>query len=100
MVYKLSKTLYGLKQSLRAWYKKIDEYFVSQNLKKSHADPNIYVLRSSNGFIIIALYVDDLNIVCNNNGFLLKTKSHLAKRFVMKDLGEIHYILGMQITRD
>ena len=68
--------------------------------KKSHADPNIYVVRSSNGFIIIALYVDDLIIVCNNKGLLLKTNNHLAKRFEMKDLGEIHYILGVQITRD
>ena len=29
LICKLSKTLYGLKQSPRAWYKKIDEYFVS-----------------------------------------------------------------------
>ena len=100
LVCKLSKTLYGLKQSPRAWYKKIDEYFASQGLKKSHADPNIYVLRITNGFIIIALYVDDLIIVCNNTELLLKTKSHLATRFEMKDLEEIHYILGMQITRD
>ena len=28
LVCKLSKTLYGLKQSPMAWYKKIDEYFV------------------------------------------------------------------------
>lgn len=100
LVCKLSKTLYGLKQSPRAWYKKIDDYFATQGLKRSHADPNIYVLRTSNGFIIIALYVDDLIIVCNNAELLLKTKNHLATRFEMKDLGEIHYILDMQVTRN
>ena len=43
LVYKLSKTIYGLKQSPKAWYKKIDQYFELIGLKKSHADPNIYV---------------------------------------------------------
>jgi transposase InsO family protein len=101
LVCKLSKTLYGLKQSPRAWYKKIDEYFASQSLIKSHVDPNIYVLRRSDGsFIIIALYVDDLMLVSNDMKLLLKTKRNLAGRFEMKDLEEIHYILGVQILRN
>ena len=98
---KLSKTLYGLKQSPRAWYKKIDEYFASQSLIKSHLDPNIYVLRRTDGsFIIIALYVDDLMLVSNDMKLLLKIKRNLVGRFVMKDLEEIHYILGVQILRN
>jgi hypothetical protein len=101
LVYKLSKTLYGLKQSSRAWYKKIDEYFVSQSLIKSHVDPNIYVLRRTDGFfIIIALYVDDLMLVSNDMKLLLKIKRNLAGRFEMKDLEEIHYILGVQILKN
>ena len=100
MVCKLSKTIYGLKQSPRAWYKKIDQYFELIGLKKSHADPNIYVLRNATLYLIIALYVDDLIMVCNDLSFLLKTKVDLSKVFDMKDLGEIFYILGLQITRD
>lgn len=77
-VYKLSKTFYRLKQSPRAWYKKINEYFVLQSFRKSHIDPNIYVLRTTNrSFIIIALYVNDLMLVSNDMKLLLKIKRKL-----------------------
>ena len=66
LVSNLSKTIYGLKQSPRAWYKKIDKYFESICLKKSHADPNIYVLTNATLFLIIAFYVDFLIMVSDN----------------------------------
>ena len=100
MVCRLFKTIYGLKQSPRAWYKKIDKYFESIGLKKSYADPNIYVLKNDMLYLIIALYVDDLILVSNKLRFLLTTKADLSKSFDMKDLGELHYILGLQVIRD
>ena len=50
--------------------------------------------------IYIALYVDDLLIMCNNIDKLIQLKQHLSKLFEMKDLGEAHYVLGIQIERD
>ena len=94
MVCRLFKTIYGLKHSPRAWYKKIDKYFESIGLKKSYADPNIYVLKNDMLYLIIALYVDDLILVSNKLRFLLTTTADLSKSFDMKDLGELHYILG------
>lgn len=55
------------------WYKKIDEYFVTQSFIKSHVDPNIYVFKIIDGsYIIITLYVDDLMLVSNDMKLLLK----------------------------
>jgi len=47
--------VYRIKQSPRAWYKKIDQYFELIDLKKSHA-----ILRNATLSFIIALYVNDL----------------------------------------
>lgn len=66
----------------------------------SHAFLNFKFLMNDNGIIIIMFNIDDFILVCNNKGLLLKLKSHLAIRFQIKDLKEVHYILGMQIARD
>jgi hypothetical protein len=33
-VYRLKKVLYGLKQTPRAWYKKIDSYFIQNGFQR------------------------------------------------------------------
>jgi len=41
-VYKLDKNLYGLKQALRAWNKKIDSFLVQQGFMKCVNEHGIY----------------------------------------------------------
>ena len=45
--------------------------------------------------MILLLYVDDL-FVTGVNGFVADTKRNLASEFKMKDLGMMHYFLGME----
>jgi hypothetical protein len=40
-VCRLKKSLYGLKQTPRAWYARIDSYLIRFGFSKSHADPNL-----------------------------------------------------------
>ncbi len=50
-------------------------------------------------FFIVA-YVDDLILVCNGQNKLLQIKEDLSQKFEMKDLGELHFLLGMEVERD
>lgn len=59
-VCKLQKLLYGLKQSGRKWYKKIDGYITSIGGKRTMADPCIYVFYNNDDRVIMAIYVDDI----------------------------------------
>ena len=52
--------------------------------------------RSENEFAIIAVYVDDINIVGTPNE-LTKAIDCLKKEFEMKDLGRTKFCLGLQI---
>ena len=64
MVYKLKKSLYGLKLVPRQWYKKFDSFMMSQEYKKTFAYPCFYVRRfHDDKFIMLLLYVDDLLIM-------------------------------------
>jgi len=62
LVCKLNKSLYGLKEAPRAWYEKIDTYFLSNAFKWCIYDPNMYVKNFGDEILIIVLYVDDLII--------------------------------------
>ena len=101
MIYKLKKSLYGLKQGPQQWYKEFDSFMMSQEYKKTFADPCVYVRRfADDKFIILLLYVDDMPIVGQNANMIQKLKMELSKKFDMKDLGSAKCILGMEILRD
>jgi hypothetical protein len=57
------KELYGLKKYLRAWYSRIDKYFLQMVFEKSDVDPNLYYIIRGEGTVILILYVDDLFIM-------------------------------------
>jgi len=98
---KLHKTLYGLKQSPRVWYERIDSSLLTFGFKKSVTDTNVYIFTQNNRLVILALYVDDAILTNNDaNGLLKQFKSKLAKEFAMTNLGHIQYCLGIQIKKD
>ena len=53
-------------------------------------------MKIENGFAIIAVYVDDLNLIGTPEE-LIKTANYLKKEFEMKDLGKTRYCLSLQI---
>ena len=46
--------------------------------------------------MILLLYIDDLFII-GIDGLIADTKRNLATEFEMKDLGMMHYFLGMEV---
>ncbi|XP_049399680.1 uncharacterized protein LOC125863687 [Solanum stenotomum] len=60
---KLQKSLFGLKQSGRMWYNRLSEYLLKEGYKNDPICPCIFIRRSKSEFVIISVYVDDLNII-------------------------------------
>nr|GEZ74414.1 putative copia-like polyprotein [Tanacetum cinerariifolium] len=57
---------------------------------------DINIEKTTFGFVVIVVYVDDLNIIGTNTE-LNEVVVHLKKEFEMKDLGKTKYCLGLQI---
>src|SRR5260370_27256831 len=101
VIWKLEKSLYGLKQALCVWYEKVRIEFNSLSFTHCDADYSIFIHPHHDGhFCIIALYVDDLMILSDSITTLNYHKEALMRVFKMKDLGPIHWFLGLEITCD
>jgi hypothetical protein len=95
-VCKLKKALYRLKQAPRAWYGRIDSFLTSLGFTKSKADSNLYFKVMNDEPVILLLYVDDLFLTGEENS-ITECKKKLATEFEMKDLGLMHYFLGLEV---
>jgi hypothetical protein len=101
LVCKLKKVLYRLKQAPRSWYDKIDNFFLLKGFVKSKNDPNLYIKKDEKEHIVlISLYVDDLIITGNASKLIDEIKKQLSQVFEMKDLGELHYCLGLEVWKE
>jgi hypothetical protein len=56
----------------------------------------VFIKKSSTGFCIISVYVDDLNIIGSEKD-INEARHHLKTEFEMKDLGQTKFCLGIQL---
>ncbi len=70
--------------------------------KAADADPCLYVKGSeeNDDILIVVIWVDDLIITGSNVKTVADFKRAISRRFKMKDLGALRWILGMEIRRD
>ena len=100
LVYKLKKSLYGLKQSSRQWYLKFDRFMVSSGFTRLEVDHCCYFKWFDNFYTMLLLCVDDMLIAGSNVKKIVNLKARLAEEFSMKDSDPAKKILGMRISRE
>ena len=68
---------------------------------RSKNDQNMYTKFDAKGHVVlISLYVDYFIITINSVKLINEIKVKISKLFVMKDLVELHYCLGLEVWRD
>ena len=65
----------------------------------SKSDSSLFIRKGQLGPVSILLYVDDLVITGTDLGEIDRVKLQLAASFDMKDLGDLHYFLGIEVIR-
>ncbi|GJU36481.1 uncharacterized mitochondrial protein-like protein [Tanacetum coccineum] len=97
-VCKLWKAMYGLKQAPRAWYEKFSIVVTSLGFIFRNHDSALFVKFSSDGRILLSLYVDDMIITGDDCNGIESLKAKLSHRFAMKDLGLLRYFFGIEVA--
>ena len=80
LVCRFKKSLYGLKQSPRQWYKRFDHFMVEHMCTHSQFDHYVYYRCLDDGsFIYLLLYVDDMLIASKRQVEVDKLKISFLK---------------------
>jgi Reverse transcriptase (RNA-dependent DNA polymerase) len=96
-VLKLKKAFYGLKQAPRAWNTRIDTYFKENGFKHCPYEHALYAKKNGGNVLFIALYVDDLIFMGNNDEMIEEFKGTMTRKFEMTDLGLMEFFLGLEV---
>jgi hypothetical protein len=97
-VCKLQRSLYGLKQAPRAWFTRLSGFLHQLGFLASKADSSLFYLCTATYKFYVLVYVDDIIITCSASPKLSWFLSEIKRVFPVKDLGSLHYFLGIQVT--
>ncbi|XP_052622580.1 retrovirus-related Pol polyprotein from transposon RE1 isoform X1 [Lactuca sativa] len=98
-VCRLLKSLYGLKQAPRKWNERLCSSLLSFGFKQSINDYSLFVRQFQNTFVVLLVYVDDIILTGNDESEVNNVKTFLKSHFLIKDLGELKYFLGIEVLR-
>eukprot|EP00253_Pinus_taeda_P029684 PITA_29684 len=78
----------------------MDSFLLSQNFEICKSGPNVYMLRTHDSLLILVLYEDDLLITGSMASAIATVNRPLHDRFLMTDMGPLHFFLGLEISQD
>lgn len=99
LVYKLNKSLYGLKQSGRNWNNMLHSYLLENGYEQNPSEHCLYTKQVGGKMIILLIWVDDILIAASNDMLLNQVKDMLKTKFAMKDLGPLSHFLGIDFEQ-
>lgn len=78
MICKLKKSIYGLKQSPRAWFARFTKVVLKYGFKQAHSDHTLFINRKNSLITVLLVYVDDIILTGNDDTGILRIKKQLA----------------------
>ena len=100
-VWKLKKSLYGLRQAPRAFNHFLTAIMVDDlRFDQCNMDECVFIRRTGGEVLYVAVFVDDLVIAGSTPELIEAFKQEIRGFVEIKDLGELTWCLGMKIDYD
>jgi hypothetical protein len=94
---RLDKALYGLKKAPRSWHACLSSVLTDLGFTPSTADTSLFILRHPDIILYLLVYVDDIIVVSSSATATDRLVHQLGTSFALKDLGSLHYFLGVEV---
>jgi hypothetical protein len=88
----ISKSLYGLKQTPRAWFTRFASFVAPIGFVPTRSDSSLFIYRHGEHLMYLLLYVDDIILTASSTPLLQATIS-----IKIKDMGSLKSFLGVEI---
>ena len=98
-VFKLKKTLYGLKQAHRAWYERLSKFLLKKGFKMKKIDTTLFIKTKENYMLLVQIYVDDIIFSTTTVSLCKEFSKCMHSEFEMSMIGELNFFLGLQIKQ-
>ena len=98
-VWHLKKALYGLRQAPWMWFNRLSSYLLHIGFTCSIADPSLFIYCHNGNVMLLLLYGDNIILMGNSSAMITTFLSHLSHDFNIKDLGELHFFLGVELQK-
>lgn len=95
-VCKLNQVLYGLKHAPWAWYDRLSTCLLELGFLMSKSDTSLFIYHHQTVVIYFMVYVDDVIVIGSNVDDITRLIHTLKNDFPLKDLGPLHYFLGIE----
>ena len=95
----LKRAIYDLRQSGREWYKDLMGMHAKIGFKRCRVEHAVFY-RFNQDTTILAMDVDDITIARNSHRAVQRFKDQLSSCYGIKDMGNLHWLLGIGIDRD
>ena len=87
--------MYGLKQALRAWYERLNNYLIQIGFKRANDNSSLYIKEGPDNKIVLAeIFVDD-TVFTRNDDQCKEFLEQMNKEFEMSMFGEIKFFVGL-----
>jgi hypothetical protein len=98
-VCKLDKAIYGLKQAPMAWYSRLSARLCPLGFVPSKSNTSLFIYNRLGIMMYMLIYIDDIIVASSSAKAVTALLKDLKDSFVLKDMGDLHYFLGIEVKR-
>ena len=95
----VEKSLYGLKQSPRAWFGRFTKSMLAFCYLQSNSDHTLFLKKQQGKITALIVYMDDIVVKGNDLEERKALQAYLSREFEMKDLRALKFFLGIEAFR-